>query len=64
MRPDWGRVFVADFDLAAALCLAGMYPVGRPEAGALEAGRFEEALERHGRIAVTILPVASQVERH
>ena len=54
-------VFVASIQLAAALGLAQMDPVGGAVAGPGEAGCFAEGLQQHGSDAVALLPVLGQL---
>ena len=51
---------VVDIELAAALGLADMDPVGGSVAGALEASRVTEGLQEHGTLPVAVVPVQRQ----
>ena len=58
---NWLGVLVMSVELAAALSLAEVDPVGGTIAGALEARGFAEGLEQHGADAVALLPVLGQL---
>ena len=54
-------VLVTSVQLAAALRLAQMDPVGGAIAGALEARRFAERFQQNGTLAVALLPVVGEL---
>ena len=58
---NWLGVLVMSVELAAALSLAEVDPVGGTIAGALEARGFAEGLEQHGADAIALLPVLGQL---
>ena len=47
-------------ELAAALGMADVYPVGSAIAGAMEAGLFDEGFEEDRLIGISSLPVERQ----
>ena len=58
---NWLGVLVMSVELAAALSLAEVDPVGGTIAGALEARGFAEGLEQHGADAIVVAASARAV---